>query len=380
MLIATLALMGACDFTPPTVESSDIDNAIAMGRLPVVCKGLKMTDPEVRRYAASRLEEMEDPDAAACLCEDAIDPKSGAWDEAILSGLKGTKRDDLAACFLPALEDPRNQRRLELVVALDKLPAPSIKARLKSMALDPAEDPETRSVGLRKLAGATGEDLEALLNVLATDSTDTVRAAAAETLKGQKDEAVVEALTMAATEDASGTVRARALLTLRQMNRPEADAMACKAMMSDPESEVRKTAVLTYRGTKRDAPMKCLRKRMLTLEEDAGVRQALLDTLSKAPAKGVGSILCDAIPFWVRTYVTERHPEGMPGTDIITAQNNRDWENSYTCVQKANAKRGGYTCKGKQYVAAWFRELGGTAHVPRCPGDPPAGATEISME
>ncbi len=380
MFIAAVALIGACDFTPPTVENSDIDNAVAMGRLPVICKGLKMTDPEVRRHAASRLEEIDDPEAAECLCEDAIDETTGAWNEAILSGLKGSDREDLAACFLPALDEPRNERRLELVVALDKLTAPSVKARLKAIALETGEDPDTRAVALRMFAGATGDDLAALLNVLATDPTPSMRAAAAEVLKGQKDEAVAAALTAAATSDESGTVRARALLTLRQMNRPEADAMACKAMMEDPDAEVRRTAVLSYRGTKRDGPMKCLKKRMMTLEEDTGVRQALLDMLSKAPAKGVKPILCDAIPFWVKNYVGDRHPADLPGTDIITAQNDRDWENSYTCVQKAYGRRGGYTCKGKQYVAAWFRELGGSSHIPKCPGDPPTAATEISME
>jgi HEAT repeat protein len=380
MLFAILALVSACDFTPATVESSDIDNAVAMGRLPVICKGLKMSDPEVRRYAASRLEEIEDPKALACVCEDAIDPKSGAWDEAILSGLKGSGRDDLAACFLPALDDPRNDRRLELVVALDFMTAPAAKARLKAIALDPNEDADTREVALRMFAGATGEDLASLLNMLANDESDGVRATAARMLKGQKNEQTTAALTAAATGDDSGVVRARALLTLRQMASPESDAMACKAMMSDPDPQVRSTAILSYRGTKRAGPMKCLKKRMMTVEEDSGVRVALLALLSKVPAKEVKPILCDAIPFWVKNYVTERHPSDMPGTDIITAQNDRDWENSYVCVQKAYRKRGAYTCKGKQYVAAWFRELGGDSHIPKCPGDPPTAATTISME
>jgi HEAT repeat protein len=380
MIFAALTLLGACDFTPPTVENSDIDNAVAMGRVPVICKGLKMTDPEVRRYAASRLNEIDDPKATECLCEDALDEEAGTWNEAILSGLKGSDREDFAACFLPALDEPRNERRLELVVALDKLTAPSVRARLKGIALEPTEDAATRGVALRMLAGATGDDLAALLNVLATDPTVSVRATAAEVLKGQKGDAVVAALTQAATEDEAGEVRARALLTLRQMNRPEADAMACKAMMEDPDAQVRTTAINSYRGVKREEPLKCIKKKMMTLEEDAGVRQALLNMVSKAPADGVKPILCAAIPFWVRSYVTDRHPDLVPGTDIITAQNNRDWENSYTCVQKAYGKRGGYTCKGKQYVAAWLRELGGDSHIPKCPGDPPTQATEISME
>ena len=381
MWSALLALVVACDFTPATVENSDIDNAVAMKRLNVVCKGLQMKDDDVRRYAAQRLEEFTEAEAHDCLCEAAIDEKNGRWDEAIMAGLKGTDRDDLVECFLPALDEPRNERRLELVVALDKIPAAASRDRLKSIALDVAEESEARKVAIRTLRGAQGEVLDQLLDMLADDEDPVVRAAVAEILKGQKDPEVADALVEAATSDAEGTVRGRALLTLRQMGHPRSDAMACQAMMEDEDPEVRRQAVLSYRGVKREGPMKCLRKRMLTLEEDTGVRLALLDMMSRAPAEGVKPILCDAIPFWVRSYVTLAHPDTVPGTDIITAQNDRDSENSYECVRKAYGKRGGYTCKGKQYVAAWFRVLGGNSHIPICPGDPPPGTvTEIDME
>jgi len=83
---------------------------------------------------------------------------------------------------------------------------------------------------------------------------------------------------------------------------------------------------------------------------------------------GVAKILCDAIPFWLRTYNKEDIPDKIPGTDIIGAQNDRDFENSYACLQKAYAKSSGYSCFAKMYAGWWFRQVGGSAYVPKCPG------------
>jgi len=70
----------------------------------------------------------------------------------------------------------------------------------------------------------------------------------------------------------------------------------------------------------------------------------------------------------VRSYLKEGMPDKVPGTDIIAAQNDRDFERSYECVARASASSGGYSCFGKKYVNGWFRELGGSTSVPKCPG------------
>jgi hypothetical protein len=219
-----------------------------------------------------------------------------------------------------------------------------------------------------------------LLKLLSSDKTPEVRAAAADALAGHKEDRVIDAMKKSASDDDEGAVRARALMALRKSKVPEADEMVCKAMMEDESPAVRRQAILAFRGTKRDAAMACMKKRTMQKEEDPSVREAILKVLGSSPNKGAGKVLCDAIPFWVRSYVKKLHPDRDRGTDIITAQNNRDWENSYACVSAA-AAQGGYTCKGQQYVAAWLRELGGQAYVPKCPGDKGgAEGAEMSMD
>jgi hypothetical protein len=126
--------------------------------------------------------------------------------------------------------------------------------------------------------------------------------------------------------------------------------------------------VLSFKGTKKDEEIECLRKRAMTEEKDIGVRTAILTTLKSSPSPGAAKILCDAIPFWLRTYNKEDIPDKVPGTDIIGAQNDRDFENSYACLQKAYANSSGYSCFAKMYAGWWFRQVGGSAYVPKCPG------------
>ena len=108
---------------------------------------------------------------------------------------------------------------------------------------------------------------------------------------------------------------------------------------------------------------------MLTEEESAEVRLAMIEVVKGSPSDESGKILCDSIPFWLKTYLKQGLPENVPGTDIIRAQNDRDWDNSYACVKKALGGSG-YSCYARQYSAYWMNELGGKVSVPKCP---PAG-------
>lgn len=370
VLVPLLALIG-CEIVPASVEKADIEDALVNGRLKTVCHGLNMKDDEVRRYAASTLEELEDPIARECICEHAT-TAAGTWDAAVLSGLKGTTRDDLVACFIPFVDRRDDPARNELIVALDLTAAKSVDAVMVRLAGDPSEPSEVRLRAIGSLKG-TGDaaTLDLLVRLLASDSDAPARAAAAAALVGQKgSDAVVQALRSAVTGDAEGEVRAAALATLKSFNIPDADEMLCGAMLRDPSPAVRTAAVLAYRGSKRDDAMNCVRARALTTEEDDGVRAAVLAVLGSSPSQVAADTLCEAIPFWVRSYVEDKHPVDGVGLDIIKAQNDRDFERSYECVAKA-VRGSGYTCRGRQYVGAWMRELGGTAGVPRCPGDPP---------
>ena len=218
-------------------------------------------------------------------------------------------------------------------------------------------------------SGAQGfVDYQAQLLALMNDPDGAVRAAAAAALGNNKDPAVVAAMVKAYESDPEGAVRANALQSLKAADVPESEAMLCKAMMEDAAPEVRANAVLSFKGTKKDSAIACLSKRAMTEEKDPNVRTALLTTLKSSPSPGAAKILCDAIPFWLRTYNKEDIPDKIPGTDIIGAQNDRDFENSYKCLQKAYANSSGYSCFAKMYAGWWFRQVGGSAYVPKCPG------------
>lgn len=358
-------LLSACELTPSYVDRIDIDDAFARSSYKTVCKGLEMKEDDTRRYATERLIQVEDPIAGECICTNIVDEKDG-WDDAVAAGLTGTERDELASCFTELVKKPDLPKRIEAVAALSKIPARVSRDTLAEIAVTPGDS----AVRVRAAEAIAGDSLykEQQLQ-LASDSDTAVRAAAIGGLGAVKDDAdVLALLRKTAVEDAEGAVRASALRAVKKLEKSGADDLMCTAMMKDESAEVRSAAVGAFRGTKRDEPIACLRERAMTFEEDAGVRDALLGVLKSSPNKGAAKILCDAIPFWMKSYVLEELPEKLPGTSIVQAQNDRDWDNSYACLQRAYAKRGSYSCYGKMHVALWFREVGGTSHVPGCPG------------
>lgn len=363
LLIPTL-LLAACEMAPRYVEGKDIDDAMAYERYKTVCVGLKMKDDDVRRYATEKLETVSDPAAATCICENISG--QGGWDPAIAEGLSGSKRDDLVGCLAKLVEDPALPKRVEAVVALGRTDAPITKTSLGRIASTPGDN-AVRVQAIKALGGDPAWR-EALMGMLG-ESDPALRAAAAEALStlASKDAAVLDALIKAATTDSDGSVRAAALAAARHSG-PSSDGLACTAMMDDPSPDVRRAAIASFRGTKSKDAAACLRKRALTKEEDPGVRDAMLSTLKSSPIDESAAVLCDAIPFWLRNYVDKELPEKIPGTEIVKAQNDRDWERSYECVGKALKAGGGYSCYAKMHLGLWYRELGGSAYVPPCPG------------
>lgn len=364
LLLFLPALLAGCEMAPRYVEGKDIDDAMAYERYKTVCVGLKMKDDDVRRYAADKLETVSDPQAAECIC--AQISGQGGWDPAIAEGLAGTKRDDLVECFAKLVEDPALPKRVEAIVALGRTDAPATKAALGRIASAPG-DTAARVQAIKALGGDEAWR-DALMGML-SESDPALRAAAAEALAtlAPKDAGVLDALTKAATTDTDGDVRASALAAARHSG-PSSDGLACTAMMDDPSPAVRRAAVSSFRGTRSKDGAACLRKRALAKEDDAEVREAVLSTLKSSPIDESAAVLCDAIPFWMRTYVDKDLPDKLPGTMIVKAQNDRDWERSYECVGKALKAGGGYSCYAKMHLGLWYRELGGSAYVPRCPG------------
>lgn len=368
-LAALLTLLSACEITPNFVASRDIDDAHINGRYKTVCKGLEMKDDKVREYATDKLLEVTEPIAQECICTfisgREFIPGTEGWDPAIARGLTGTEREELASCFADLVKKPDLPRRLEAVTTLARIPARVARDTLADIATSPG-DAEQRSAALKAIAADPAYQAR-ILGLLSNEADPVVRAAAATGLGGLKDDTTVAALVKSATEDSDGVVRGAALVAVRKSGHPAADEMACKAMMGDPSADVRRAAVASFQGTKRAEPIACLRERALTLEEDSSVREQMLIVLKSSPSDDAAKVLCDAIPFWMKNYVKEEIPEKLPGTMIVKAQNDRDWERSYGCVQKA-VGQGGYSCFAKMHLALWMRELGGSTYVPGCPG------------
>ena len=110
------------------------------------------------------------------------------------------------------------------------------------------------------------------------------------------------------------------------------------------------------------------------MEDDRDVRAALLSTLRMAQGnaeEAANLVLCDAIPFWLRHYVTDKLPEEDPETDIVKIQNDIDHENSEKCFAKAHSSRKGYSCHAYKYIAWYYKQVSGkeSLYVPDCPGD-----------
>ena len=122
-----LLLLVGCQ--PRFVESSgEVDAFIAQADFHAACVGLKMTHHNkdvLRQYTAEKLADYPDiQEATDCLCAAMYDSEEGSWDPAVLAGLEGVRRDDLAQCIAPALTDDRIEKSADLVTAVGKMYAP----------------------------------------------------------------------------------------------------------------------------------------------------------------------------------------------------------------------------------------------------------------
>ncbi len=300
----------------------------------------------------------------SCIC-DHIGTAEGGWDAAIAEGLIGLKDDKIVGCFADLVKKKDLPKRTEAVVALAQTSAPIARAALAEIAA--AEGEVEARARAAEAIGGNPEYKEALMGLLGHENKQ-LRAAAAKGLGGHKDKPIVNALIELATKDKEGEVRAAALVAVKSSGASKAQDMVCKAMIEDESPIVRMAAVRSFKGTKRESAIECLRKKAFIEETDAGVRDALLSVVKSSPKDSAAAILCDAIPYWMRTYVKTDIPDKIPGTMIVKTQNDRDWERSYECFERAYKKSTGYSCFAKMHVGLWFREVGGKPYVPSCPG------------
>jgi hypothetical protein len=369
---ALIASLASCEMAPRFVETSaEVDTFLARGAYGSACVGLTMRDDDsLRTYTSGKLAEYPHISVATkCICEALYDAELHEFDAAVAEGLAGTHREDLAACLTPALDDVQieSERRPILVRVLGGIDARSAYGSLEKLAgSDP--DPSVRryaAESLRPCSGCVGTLIERLQN----DEVAEVRAGAARALKGRSDKTTVAHLTKVALEDDDGGVRAAALDAAVKNRTAKTDAMVCELMMEDPDERVRDVAVRSFEGSKRLSAIKCLKKRLITEEESATVRISTLKALGSSPSDKAALVLCDGIGPFLRLYVKDEIADKIPGTNIIETQNNRDYERSYECVQRALGQ-GGYSCYARNHLGHWFNELGGKAGTPWCPGMP----------
>jgi HEAT repeat protein len=362
-----LALLLACDPPVPSfVDRKMIEDAYRRGDNYIICAGLYMEEDSTRGIAAETLATLDSPEP--CLCSGMV--RAGKWDLPVVRGLQKGTDDAHVGCAATLLDDPKLADRAELVNLLAKVKVPAVEARLMEAARSDA-DPAVRGAAMAVVRPAKNPEALALVTSALADPEASVRAGAARALVGVDAAA---AQLQAAAADPDPGVRAAVLTSLRGMPGVAFADYACSALRKDPDPTVRAAAAAVMKGSKDEALMTCLREHMLTQEDDALVRTAMLGTLRGTSGPAAASILCDAIPFWVHTYIGEDHPEREGPADIIFAQNDRDFNNSYDCVQKA-LKAGGYrTCEQKFYVNDWFHELGGKNAAPR-PCRPLGGAS-----
>ncbi|MFK7926855.1 MAG: HEAT repeat domain-containing protein [Myxococcota bacterium] len=370
--------LGGCD--PNWVETSgEIDVFIGQGRWSAVCVALKNDrNDSLRKYAAEKLVAAGDePVAKACVCERVMSFRNGPYDVSIVEGFRGTKRDDLVPCVLPALDEATGEERVHLVGQIGGIGAPSAHKKMAELAKDTKEPVEVRVAAVQALLPERVAYRADLLDRLVNDPAPEVRAEAAATFENEKDDGVVAALVKAARDDADGAVRAAALKSVVKLRIDETDKMVCDMMMNDPDERVRDRAVRSFKGSKRRVALDCLKKRLLTEEKSGMVRESTMKAIYASPDPYAADILCDAIGPFTRMVVGELPVHKMEGADIVKHQNNRDFERSYECVQKA-VRQGGYSCYGRYNLADWLERLGGKAFKPTCKGMDKPG--EVSFE
>ncbi|MFZ5480963.1 MAG: HEAT repeat domain-containing protein [Myxococcota bacterium] len=366
-----LFLAAGCLSSEPTyVSTRDLDKAHATGDTAALCAGLKMKDEKTRSLAAEKLKDYTLDNS--CLCERLS--YGGRWDPAIVGGLKGGKEPALA-CVGALLDDPKQPDRAALAKALVQIPA--AKARVREAAAGDA-DAEVRAAALAVYAGTKDpEEIALLVKGLGENPDAAWRAGAAATLLGQA--AAKDALTAAAQKDADAGVRAAALNSLHALHADGLDEVLCGAL-ADADAGVRAKAASLMKGTRDAEQLACLGARVVAEEPDPGVRAAVLDAVKASGSPEAAKVLCDGIAPWVKLNVKD----AVPGDDegILRAQNDRDPDHSYDCAAAAMKRTAGFTCHGRQYVAAFYKDVGGKVGVPDCDGKTRrvAASNEVSFE
>lgn len=361
-----MALLG-CEVVPRHVqEASEVDAFLVRGAYASVCVALdNEADAGLRTYAATELQKQSmDRTAGQCLCEAVYRPERHRADLAVLKGLIGSQRDDLAICAAAALDDAAVPERPTVALAIAHLDAPKGYAALAEVARTNTDLP-LRLAAIKGLKKASSQR-EALFELL-EDEDAAIRAAAAGSLTGRSHASIPKKAQELLSEDPDVSVRAAALGMLVGADPRGSQKAVCKTLMSDPDAAMRIGAANAFRGTKERGAIACLERRLTTFEDNPAVRDAAMGALGSSPSDRAAGALCKLIGPMMKLYVKDKIAEETEGVTIVKHQNDRDWEKSYACVESALAA-GGLSCYARNHLGKWMNDLGGKASRPWCPG------------
>lgn len=362
-----LSLLVGCEVAPRFVyEASEVDAYLLRGAVKSACVGLEnRTDDTLRAYTAERLLELDnDRTADLCLCEALIREDEHRADFAILKALEGSRRDDLATCAATGMGDPEIPEKARLAEAIGRLDADAGYTALGALATG-TEPVELRVAAAKAMKHGPGTK-KPLLALLKADEAE-LREAAALSLTGRSGADIEKASRALLKDDPSLPVRAAALGMLVGTEAPGAQRTVCKVLMEDPEGTMRIGAAKAFHATRERGGIACLKRRLLEDEANPAVRTAAMDALGASPADGAADALCELIAPMMKAYVKDRIAEETEGVDIVRHQNDRDYERSYACVEKA-LRTPGLSCYARNHLGRWMNDLGGKASRPWCPG------------
>ena len=218
------------------------------------------------------------------------------------------------------VQDTSLNEREQAIHHLGGVPAPAVNAALLKIAENSSDTVAVRAVAVRAVGGYTDnfDSVAALFD----DSSPEVKAAVVEMLGLHTSEKGARRLIKEALPNEDERVRAAAMTAYRAHAKDSAEETLCTAMMEDTSPLVRKAAVDAMQKTKSVSAIRCLRQRAMTLEEDRDVRAAILKSLKLAEGNAerpAFTAMCDAIPFWLRSYTTDRSRR-RSCTDIVKMQ------------------------------------------------------------
>jgi len=362
-------LLACFDSTPTTVTKEDVTQAFIKKNVSTICVGLTMDEPEVQSFATEKLRALSGDDVVSCLCTNIVDV-DGMLREGVAMGLKGETSNERAECFSKVLTSPNIGIPVRAVELFSQLEAPMVRTHLSKMVGDSSAKVEQRAKALELIA-RDEEYIDAALT-LPEDSDPLVIAAGLKALgEHTKNKEGFRFITKHLGHE-NANIRAAAIGSFKRHVPTRADSTLCKAMLNDSEAIVRKAAVEALYKINRPDGVRCLRELAMKEEGDADVREALIKTLGSAMGdakKPAYQALCDAIPFFLKTYVKDDVIDKLKGVHIVKEHNRVDWENSPKCVERAYKASTGYSCYAKMHIALW-RNLttGQDKKTPLCPG------------